>query len=285
MPPSVLRMSEFWDQLLKTVGSWVSTAYGIETTTTVCGRQVISGREAREMFSVDVSFVYASKVVPGLCAIVLDPVCVAHYAAKRMNEPVERVGDVPKSFVKLLCEAPATDLWRTVATEVIGKKPHTEDGATNDISTATGHFAFTSNYLDVCVQIPIGEESGLVHLLFDIDAFRQYSADYQRAIAERKAQLGRESHDTLRKTIRRSSITVDAVLDKVTMSFAAASRLKVGQVIELPNAELDKLTIAAETVNGNQTIASGEMGVWKQNRAVKLSVPISEGFVSNIADF
>lgn len=285
MPPSVLRMTEFWDQLIKTANGWVAGAYGVESAADITSREVISGREAREMFESDISFIYASRVVPGLCAIVMDPICVSNYAAVRMSEPVERVKEIPQTFVKLLCEEPSTRLWRAVATEVIGKKPHEQDAATNDVSSATGHFAFTSNYLDVGLKIPIGEQEGLVHLLFDIDAFRQYSTEYQKAIAERKAQLGKESHDTLRKTIRRSSITVDAVLDTVTMSFAAASRLKVGQVIDLPNAELEKLTLAAKTINGNQVISNGEMGVWKQNRALKLSEPLSESFMRNVAEF
>ena len=67
------------------------------------------------------------------------------------------------------------------------------------------------------------------------------------------------------------------------LTLGACSRLEVGQVLELPGTESGQLSLYAETMNGNVAISQGELGVWKGHRALKLSEPLLDSFIKEIA--
>jgi flagellar motor switch protein FliM len=67
------------------------------------------------------------------------------------------------------------------------------------------------------------------------------------------------------------------------MTIGQCSRLEVGQVIALPDVDTASVSLRAETVNGAVDIGKCEMGVWKQQRALKLKTPILEPFTRELA--
>jgi two-component system OmpR family sensor kinase len=54
-------------------------------------------------------------------------------------------------------------------------------------------------------------------------------------------------------------------------------------VIALPDVDTASVSLRAETVNGAVDIGKCEMGVWKQQRALKLKTPILEPFTRELA--
>jgi flagellar motor switch protein FliM len=79
-------------------------------------------------------------------------------------------------------------------------------------------------------------------------------------------------------------ITVDGVLNRLTLTIGQCSRLEVGQLIALPDVDTSRVSLRAETVNGTVDIGLCEMGVWKQQRALKLKTPILEPFTRELAN-
>ena len=103
------------------------------------------------------------------------------------------------------------------------------------------------------------------------------------SISVMRTPRSRFNGNALRNSVRHSAIRLDAVLAKLPLTLGACSRLEVGQVLELPGTESGRLSLYAETMNGNVAISQGELGVWKGHRALKLSEPLLDSFIKEIA--
>jgi flagellar motor switch/type III secretory pathway protein FliN len=79
-------------------------------------------------------------------------------------------------------------------------------------------------------------------------------------------------------------MTLDAVLERLSLTIGECAKLEIGTVLPLSGAVAGKLSLTAETINGSVDIGSGELGVWKRQRALKLSTPVSVSFVQEIAE-
>jgi flagellar motor switch protein FliM len=84
--------------------------------------------------------------------------------------------------------------------------------------------------------------------------------------------------------VRTSAISIDAVIDRMKISIGDCSRLEVDQIIVLNAGAREQVTLTAETMSGALDFGKGRMGVWKNNRAVQVSAPVSPAFLENIAD-
>jgi flagellar motor switch protein FliM len=78
-------------------------------------------------------------------------------------------------------------------------------------------------------------------------------------------------------------ITLNCVLDRLSLTIGDCSRFEVGQVLSLPDVNTARVSLQAETVNGSVEIGHCEMGVWKRQRALKLTTPILEPFTRELA--
>lgn len=284
VPQSVLRMQAFWEQLRTAFGAWSLEAFGVEMRPVFETRRVISGKAALELLSDTVSFKFPSDGGSGLAAIMLDTSCVNQYASKRLNEPAESIGSSSKLLLKLVCEELAVALRKGVSASFEKLYESTVPGPTESILTVAGQFGSTTRYLLITARIQLQPEPISVSLVFLLDHLQQYAREMDTAAADRAARAQRQTPDALRLSVRKSSVSIDAVLDRLPMSIGECSRLSVGQILPLPGAALDRLSISAETVSGDMNIGRGEMGVLKHNRAVKLESAILPGFVRNIAE-
>jgi flagellar motor switch protein FliM len=105
-----------------------------------------------------------------------------------------------------------------------------------------------------------------------------------RDAADNKAQARHHSRKSLSDSVLASTTTLDAVLDRLSLTIGECAKLEVGTVLPLSGADAGKLSLSADTLNGCVDIGSGELGVWKRQRALKLTTPISENFAQEIVD-
>lgn len=284
LPPSILQMRTFWDQMTEVVQVWATKTTDLEVFCEITVRKVLSARAVNELLGDDVTFMFASQSDTGPSAMIVDQALVAQCAAKRFGDDVETMTTSSQVFLKLACESAAIALCETISSDVLMQTTAPSLGVPKNFIVSEGQFIGDEEYLHVSFKVVLALKETSIRMLFPIDAIRGATEKRWKALTELRDGSGENSHTALRKSVRTSSITVSAVLDQLTMSVGECSRLNIGQILPLPNADTKYLRLSTETLNGPLDITHGEMGIWKDARAVKLASPVSNVFLRNIAD-
>ncbi len=284
VPPRVLRMQDFWTQLQRNTQIWTLEALDFESRPTIGTFNVISGRDAASILESPFSYFFGAHISPGLCAITVDGKCAVQSAAIRLRQDAASLDEATSLFIKLLCEQPVCALWQVVCAELQG---HSTDAATEPLSDhkmVSGAFEAEHRYLQVAATFKMLGHETWVKFLFDLDYLQHQASTKLRIHAERRAQACAQSPKSLSDSVWASPVTLDAVLDRMSLSIGACSKLEVGNVLSLPNADPTKLALSAKTITGSFDIGIGELGVWKRQRAVKLQHPIADAVAREIVE-
>ncbi len=284
VPPNILQMKVFWDMLQANTKTWILETFGVEASTSVDARQVLSGKTARAVLDSQFSFAFASEYSSGLCAIAIDNHTAIQNAAARLDQNADDFKYASPLFMRLLCEQPAISLWRNITKGLVGGADELTQTPLSEISSAVGGFDQTSRYLQVGLRFMLEEQAAQVLMLFDFDFVQCYVRDHMHGSDDGPAEACSASQKSLRESVRASKISLNAVLERLTLSIGECSRLSAGQILPLRGVDLGHLSLSAETVNGKVDIGHGEMGVWKQQRALKLSTEISQAFAQDLAE-
>lgn len=283
IPPTILQYQEFWDLLQAKVAAWTFDTYGVETKAIPDIRKVVPGNIAVTQLEGLQSLVFNSRNSPGLCALGVDAAGAALNAGQRLHQGDDGMDGASALFLKLLFEAPGLGLWRSLATSLEGHIPAIGQVPLSDYAAAAGGFDPAHRYLMIGIGFSKGETRARLWLVFDIDYVLRHAVDALHRGGDRRGASGGRSQEALRASMRSSTILIDGVLDRLNMTIGQCSRLEVGQMLPLSEADTARITLQAETVNGSVAIGFAEMGVWKRQRALKLSTQILEPFTQELA--
>ncbi len=283
MPSSILQMQAFWEQLQASTKAWALETFGTETDPQIDTRQIISGETVRNLLDSQFSFMFASDLSPGLCAIAIDSHGGDQIATSRLQQDTGSMTEASPLFLKLLCETPAISLWQHLAGWLIGHQPDPDQTPLSDAGSAPEQLDPDSRYLQADLQFTLEGQKIQIWLIFDLDYVQKHAREYLCYTGDHRGTERSQSRNALRDSIRSSTLTLDVVLERLSLTIGDCSRLEIGQILELPGVNPGHLSLSAETVNDNLDIGHGEMGVWKQQRALKLNTPILEGFAREIA--
>ena len=283
VPPSILQLQQFWLQLQTRTRDWAGETYAADCALTIGARRVVNGRDAQKTLDTEIAFYFSAEASPGLCAVAIDNAGAARNAAARMHQDVDTITDASPLFLKLLAEQAAVALWGDVAAGILNARA-TKALPLAEAGGAAGRFEGASRYLLIEYRLDMGEQVSRVWYAFHFDFMQQFARDSLRQIADQKVQARHHSQKTLSDSVLGSTITLDAVLDRMSLTIGECSKLEVGTVLPLTGADAARLHLSADTMNGRVDIGSGELGVWKRQRALKLKTPISESFAQEIAD-
>jgi Type III flagellar switch regulator (C-ring) FliN C-term len=279
VPPSILQMQGFWAQLLSKTSDWAMDTFDLETQPSMTSRRVVGGRAAAEMAENPFTLFFASDVSPGLCAIAFDAPCAIRCAATRLRQDPSSFEEASPLFLKLLSEQPTVVLWQKLANGMPEHDVYAREDPQSGVGATAGGLAATCRYLEVGITLTLDGQASLLKCLFEVDYLLTYARNDVRQAADRKAHACSQSPKSLSDSVRASTISLDAVLDRMTLTIGDCSRLEVGDVLPLVNADAGRLSLSTETVHGSVDIGTGELGVWERQRAVKLHAPVSESFV------
>lgn len=282
VPPSILQMQGFWAQLLSRTEEWAMEMFDLESQPILSSRRVVTGRVAADMAENPFTLFFASDVSPGLCAIAFDAASAVRCAAIRLRQDPSSLEEASPLFLKLLSEQPTVALWQKLANGLTGHDVLAREDPQSEAAATAGGLAAASRYLEVELALTLDGQASLVKCLFEVDYLQTYARNDVRQTADRKAQACSQSPKSLSDSVKASAISLDAVLDRMTLTIGECSRLEVGDVLPLANADAGRLSLCAETIHGSVDIGTGELGVWKRQRAVKLHTPVSESFARAI---
>lgn len=282
LPPTILRYQAFWDDLQAAMAGWAQANLNGGMLPHPEVRRVATGPVALELLERRTAYFFNERLSPGVCAVATDGSGAARVAATRLSQDVEAAAEAPALFLKLMFEAPAIALWRELAEVFPGHDAEAPASPLAEPPMAAGGFATSKRYL--LVAYPVMPESlrAQVWVVFDLDYLMAGAQAAEREAADQKRPTGPRPH-ALHDSVMTSAIRIDAVLERVPMTIGDCSRLKVGDVLALPDTDPRYVTLQAETMNGNIEIGHCEMGVWKRHRALKLSKPTLEPFTKEVA--
>ena len=282
IPPSMMQLQPFWLKLQTCTREWAADTYGILPDISLASRRAVSGAEARQTLDQEAAFYFSATLSPGLAGIALDSAGAVRNAAVRMDQDIDSLADASPLFLKLLAEQAGLDLAQAVSSDLF----KTEQGvtATADPAAAAGGFNAANRYLVIEYKLQLDEDVTRVWFAFAFDYLQKFSASSLRDAADHKAQARHHSRKSLSDSVLASTTTLDAVLDRLSLTIGECAKLEVGTVLPLSGADAGKLSLSADTLNGCVDIGSGELGVWKRQRALKLTTPISENFAQEIVD-
>ena len=283
VPPSVLQLQSFWETLEEQVGGWARDCYGVEGEASLARRRVVHGPEALKTLESQSGFFFSAEASPGLAAVAIDTAGAVQNAAIRMKQPADGLSDASPLFLKLLSEQAATGLGERIAERALNSAMGFHP-LTSEPSQAASGFDETARYLQVEYHIDIDGTPSGIWLFHPFEFVQTYMRTYAREMADQKIHSRHNIQKRLSDSVRASTVVVDAVLDRVSLTIGECFQLQVGSVVTLSGADTAQLLLTTDTLNGGVDIGSGELGVWKTQRAIKLNTPILESFAQELAD-
>lgn len=282
IPPSILQFQDFWEPLQAKVSAWLLDTFDVETKVVPNERRVVSGNLAAAHLDGLLGLVFNLKFSPGLCAIAVDHSAAAMNAGQRLHQESGSLDGVSELFRRLLFETPAVNLWRSIASGLEGHSAEISQAPYSDYGSAAGGFDPVQRYLMVGFNFTRNEQPAQVWAVFHFDYVQRHALEALAKAAHKPASAGQGSL-SLRASVKSSMITLDCVLERLSMTIGECSRFEVGQVLSLPDVNTARVSLQAETVNGSVEIGHCEMGVWKRQRALKLTTPLLEPFTRELA--
>lgn len=284
MPPSIANLRPFWEQVQSSTEAWAHANLGEEATVKITARRVIGASAAADILEDPFTFFMDASLSPGIASITLDNRIAVKCAAARLHQDVESLADASSLFLKLLCEQTSVVLWQKMAGPLENHETSAAQSPLCDSDSVVGGFDNASRYLRVDIALEFGGDISILKVMYGFDFIQKHAQAELRHEEVRKQKACQQSPKALNASVRASAISLDAVLERMTLTIAECSRLEVGNILPLSNADANRLSLCAETINGSVDIGLGELGVWKRQRAVKLHTPISENFAREIVD-
>jgi len=284
LPPSLLNHEKFWELLTSHLMDWMFETFKVECDVAISTQKKIDAKEASEIMGAPTSYLvndFGSAVPAG---ILLDETLMTKYAALRLSELPDQLSGTSPVFLQLLSETVVKDLlfrmsdWLTNGTET--EKPF---GASM-IELSTAALSNTNTYMLVVIELAT-EDGEKFSINFIVETEKLLTLHAERTQSTRNGEAGAgDSNPTLRRSVRNSMLDLEVIIDQMSLTIADCSRLEIGQELPLPAGDRTKLSLVAKTIKGDENIAAGELGVWKNFKALKLNTPVSDGFIRNMVE-
>ena len=281
IPPSILRAQRFWDGLLSGVRGWAEASLGAQADVRLGSRRIELGPDVPIILESGYSHAFAADVAPGLCALAFDDAVARLNASRRLQQDIESLGETSTLFLRLLSEQPAVVLWQRLGGALHGHVPSAGTAALADWNAATGGFSDGTRYLLAELVLDLSGKTATLTLIFDLNYVKHVNRNSKQT-GKGSGQASASAREALRDRVRETAVTIDAVIDRLSLTLGACADLKVGQVLPLPEADPSRLSLMAETVDGSVEIGAGELGVLKQQRALKLTTAVNASFAGDI---
>ena len=284
VPPSVRNMHAFWDCLSGHLDEWGASAFKKFETLTMGPHRAVGGERALELINQHVGFCFSGFQSPGLVAIAFDLEAAAQNGAARMGQDAESLKSGSPLFLRLLLEETVSQIWARMSRDL---PDHDEFAAETVIATeamAAGAFEADVQYVLVPFELGIGGRTAKIWIIMALNYLRDHAKDRIQRARENTGQQDESVRKVLRESVRTTHVVLDVVLDRMTLTLGDCSRLEVGQMVPLLDANPGQISLSAKTVKGDLEVGHGSMGVFKRHRALKLETAVPPRLVNELAD-
>lgn len=293
--PVLQQCEPLWASLEAVGEKWAKVIFEHDLAAQVIQKTPLSGKEAEEQMSERFGYICLPYSTTGLRAVALDSSTARRYAAIKLKQASDTLSQSPRLFLRLMCDHPARTLWKELAKAIPVGPDLPADFSVVDPASLPDSFDPQEKLIKVVLAfaeegeedgwlLEGGEEFPELHLFYEAASLTRHAGLMHEKASTGKAAADPAGQANLRKQMRTSTIKLDAVLERLSLSLADCSRFEVGQVIPLPDVEPGILSLCAETMHGSVAISQAELGTWKGKRALKLTSPVLESFAQEIAE-
>lgn len=295
IPPSLLKCEPIWSGLQSACEHWGKASFGGDLVATVVQKALVSGRELQSLVSERFAYICLPYPRDGLRMVAIDKASAIRYASLRLKQTTDELSSAPPLFLRLMCDHPARTLWKQIHEAVpVGYLP--DDFSVMDPAGMADSLEPDARLLKVAISLVDsgesedgwlldgGEELPELHLYYDLTSLVGYAGGLEAKASNKKKHGSPSNQESLRRNMRSSTIQLNAVLERISLTLADCSRLEIGQVIALPDVEPSVVSVCADTMHGSVAISKAELGTWKGKRALKLVSPVLESFAHEIAE-
>jgi len=283
LPPSLLTNDDYWEALETHFVNWASETLGLECTAEIETKKNIGAKEATELMTGATSYLVSESGEEQPDGLKFTAPFMTKYAAQRLSEAPEQLDGTSPVFLQLMCETIAKDLIFRLSAWMVDSTDGMAIGDASFITLSGGAFRKTNRYVLIVVNLIQDDEKFPITFVTELEGFLELHKERQRRLRDGEG-AGASSSPSLLRSVRRSMIDLEVVIDRMDMTVAECNRLEIGQEIILPSADRGQLNLVAKTIKGDEKIARGELGVLKNFRALKLSTPVSDGFLRNMVE-
>lgn len=274
MPPSIVRNARFWEEILQVTTQWGEQNLSGEIGVAFISKKVVSPVYFSEHLSGGLGFSYPVSADGGLCGVLFDRSCGLSLAATRMSQRLDDMGEPSDVFLRLINEGPA-ESFRAEMNVALGIDESTDQNLPSVLPKEVEN----SRYLELVLELDCDGTKCRAQLYFECGGLMRRLA----AQAEAQNKSDAPVRLGLRKSVQTSKLSIDATLEHIPTTVGTCVRMEVGDVIPLSESDMAKVAMNVRTLSGLVEITSGEVGVWHQNRALRLSAPVSREFLKDLA--
>ena len=262
-----------------TVAAWLDDVLGGENKVRLQSREVCRGAALPDDLFGAYLYGFESESDDFIVGVSIDNLIAARVAASKLDQDPAALAEAPQLFLQLLLETPAKALGESTA-RAFGM---VEDDGEPPACIAFENLSVEGNCLLVYYLSDVEGQAVRVGVALKLDktiAIAMASSEDGIANAPAEEDVTPPSLDE--PLVQNSSVNLEIIIDRLPMSVAECARLESGSVLTLPGTDRSKLIVSAKTVDGPVDIAMAELGVWKHQRAVKLTTEIDPEFVQEM---
>lgn len=279
LPPKVLQNRSFWLTLESAVATWLDETLGGENKVRLQSREVCRGAALPEDLFGAYLYGFQSESDDFIVGVSIDNLIAARVAGNKLEQDPAALAEAPQLFLQLLLETSAIAFGASL-TRAFGVL---EEDDEPPACVAFESLSVEGNCLLVYYLSDIEGQAVRVGVALKLDkTIALAMASSEDGIANANAEETTRTPSLDEPRVQNSSVNLEIIIDRVPMSVADCARLESGSVITLPGTDRSKLIVSAKTVDGPVDIAMAELGVWKHQRAVKLTSEIDPEFVQEM---
>ena len=279
LPPKVLQNRTFWLTLEAAIAAWLDDVLGGENKVRLQSREVCRGAALPDDLFGAYLYGFQSESDDFIVGVSIDNLIAARVAAGKLDQDPAALAEAPQLFLQLLLEAPAKALGESTA-RAFGM---VEDEGEPPACIPFENLSVEGNCLLVYYLSDIEGQAVRVGVALKLDkTIAEAMASSEDGIANAPSEEVETPPSLDEPLVQNSSVNLEIIIDRLPMSVAECARLESGSVLTLPGTDRSKLIVSAKTVDGPVDIAMAELGVWKHQRAVKLTSEIDPEFVQEM---
>lgn len=279
LAPSIREMRALWSTLEAGITAWIESAFDSAADVSLVKLCSIPMRTAVTPIETQLQIKPRPTGLGLLIFVCFDRVLATRYAAQRMKQKPDHLEDVPAIFLQLINQDWADALCRELESNMsnlLGADDYMPALLGDDLRAGADKNVLQADFECVLEDMKIG-----VSIILELESLSDLVARSKSSGEEKKEFLSRS--ETLKSSVHMSPIKLEGVLDQKRLTIGECSRLEAGDIIVLEQGDREKIMVRAHTLQGMSSVAVGEIGAWKSQRAIRLVTGISEKFVRDLA--
>jgi hypothetical protein len=281
IPDRILNAEDFWANICGTVSLWAEKFIQGASDIKLNDRVLIDSEALKDQVLAPFSYLMGRGDEDIIGAIRVSKFCAAKHGASRLGVELSDLNDVPDIFLTLVFEKSLSPLFMTLQRVLTPNAEPVDEDVFNTVEGAA-RLGRGLSFVQIDLDLQIDDRDVQVNLWLKYDDVRHVTEhSYERRPLPTQDNSART---ILASHVKRSGMTFHAIVDRMTLTLGECVDLSIGQVLPLSEASLDRLALSVRTLNGDVTICSGELGSWKNNRAIKIRTEPDAGFLQNVGE-